>query len=74
MLSKTDFDAIVYFKQTASEIERKGTAPRAQCPALSAALTHIISTLSTPFVQSHYFLKNSDRFSVIQIMKLKLHL
>jgi len=64
MLSKNGFDAIVYFKQTASEIERKGTAPRAQCPALSDVLTHIISTLSTRFVQSHYLLKNSDRLSV----------
>lgn len=78
MLSKNDFDTIEYFKQTASERERKGTAPRTQCPVLSATLTHIISTLSTRFVQSHYFLKNSDRLSVygsvIQFMKLKHHL
>jgi hypothetical protein len=64
MLSKNDFDAIVNFKQTASERERKGTASRAQCPVLSATLKHIISTLSTPFVQTHYFLKKSDRLSV----------
>jgi len=64
MLYKNDFDAIVDFKQTASERERKGTAPRAQCPFLNATLTHIISTLITSFVQSRYFLKNSGRLSV----------
>jgi len=43
MLSKNDFDTIVYLKQTASEIERKGTAAaHAQCPALSATLTSFL--------------------------------
>jgi hypothetical protein len=55
---------IVDFKQTASERERNGAVPCAQRPVLSATLTHIISTLSIPFVQSHYFLKNSDLLSV----------
>jgi hypothetical protein len=54
----------VDFKRIASERQRKGTAPRAQCPASSAVLTQIISALGTRFVQSYYFLKNSDRLSV----------
>jgi hypothetical protein len=64
MLSKNDFDATVDFKRTASKRERKGSAPRAQCPVSSAILTQIISALGTRFVQSLYFLKNFDRFSV----------